>query len=116
MRRDGNSMGRQGGAWEERPDPQALHEAQVLKLDISKARSLLGWARVGRFQKTCVRRRSARSRNISACEANDCDKRFGRPDAAITYTFNSLILQELFVHARMMASRLVRGLKDALMR
>ena len=31
-------------SWEERPDPDAPHEAQVLKLDISKVRSLLGWA------------------------------------------------------------------------
>jgi len=32
------------GSWEDRSKPGALHEANLLKLDISKAESLLGWS------------------------------------------------------------------------
>ncbi len=32
------------GSWSDHSNPDALHEANVLKLDISKAKSLLGWS------------------------------------------------------------------------
>jgi CDP-glucose 4,6-dehydratase len=32
------------GSWEDRSNPDAPHEANILKLDISKAKSLLGWS------------------------------------------------------------------------
>lgn len=32
------------GSWEDHSKPEALHEANLLKLDISKAKSLLGWS------------------------------------------------------------------------
>lgn len=34
------------GCWEDRSDPEAVHEAHLLKLDITKAKALLGWAPV----------------------------------------------------------------------
>jgi CDP-glucose 4,6-dehydratase len=34
------------GTWEDRSTPGAVHEAHLLKLDISKAKALLGWAPV----------------------------------------------------------------------
>jgi CDP-glucose 4,6-dehydratase len=34
------------GTWEDRSTPEAVHEAHLLKLDISKAKALLGWAPV----------------------------------------------------------------------
>jgi CDP-glucose 4,6-dehydratase len=32
------------GAWEDRSTPGAVHEAHLLKLDITKAKTLLGWS------------------------------------------------------------------------
>jgi CDP-glucose 4,6-dehydratase len=34
------------GSWEDHSDPDAVHEAHLLKLDISKAKALLGWTPV----------------------------------------------------------------------
>ena len=39
------------GSWEDRSMPGAVHEAHLLKLDISKAKSLLGWSPVWGIEK-----------------------------------------------------------------
>jgi CDP-glucose 4,6-dehydratase len=39
------------GSWEDHSNPDAPHEANVLKLDISKAKSLLGWSPVWNIDK-----------------------------------------------------------------
>ena len=38
------------GRWEDKSDPKAVHEAELLELSIDKARALLGWSPVGIFQ------------------------------------------------------------------
>lgn len=40
------------GAWEDRHDPRAPHEAGLLRLEIEKARTRLGWAPRWRFDET----------------------------------------------------------------
>lgn len=40
------------GSWQDRSDPNAPHEASVLRLSIDKARSLLGWAPRWTFERT----------------------------------------------------------------
>jgi CDP-glucose 4,6-dehydratase len=40
------------GSWEDRHDPAALHEAGLLRLDIEKARTRLGWGPRWRFDET----------------------------------------------------------------
>lgn len=44
-----NSWG--SGAWEDRSVPGAVHEAHLLKLDITKAKALLGWAPVWKIDR-----------------------------------------------------------------
>ncbi|NTU53574.1 MAG: CDP-glucose 4,6-dehydratase [Chlorobiaceae bacterium] len=39
------------GAWEDHSIPGAVHEAHLLKLDITKAKAMLGWAPVWRFDR-----------------------------------------------------------------
>ena len=39
------------GSWEDHSNPDAPHEANILKLDISKAKSLLGWSPVWNIEK-----------------------------------------------------------------
>jgi CDP-glucose 4,6-dehydratase len=41
-----------GGAWEDRHDPRAPHEAGLLRLEIEKARTRLGWQPRWRFDET----------------------------------------------------------------
>jgi CDP-glucose 4,6-dehydratase len=43
---------RTGGSWQDRSDPHAVHEASLLNLNISKARRVLGWNPVWRFEET----------------------------------------------------------------
>ncbi len=43
------------GAWEDRHDPGAVHEAGLLRLDIEKARARLGWRPRWHFDETLRR-------------------------------------------------------------
>jgi CDP-glucose 4,6-dehydratase len=43
------------GAWEDRHDPKAVHEAGLLRLDIEKARTRLGWRPRWHFEETFLR-------------------------------------------------------------